>query len=74
MAPQYEWTKSIDQTQDNLKDEHRQLKQLSKGKKMFYLRPNDQDMFKRVITSSKEKNLVFSARNSVAAAAPNNQF
>ena len=52
MAPQCEWTKSIDQGQDNLKDDHRQLKQLSKGKKMFYLRPNDQDMFKRVIKST----------------------
>ena len=52
VAPQYEWTKSIDLSQDTLKDDHRQLKQLSKGKRMFYLRPHDQDMFKKVITGT----------------------
>ena len=60
VAPQYEWNKSLDQGQEDITDDHKQLKSLSKGKRMFFLRPQDQDMIKRPSAFSYDKTSAFS--------------
>lgn len=46
--PQYEWKKFIDLGQEGIKQDHKQLQSLSNGRRLFFLRPKDQEMYKKV--------------------------